>query len=141
MTFTNLVGRVRAAGGFAQKIFSPSSPNSNALATYAPAEHNVVVALDHATANYPAVLPKGAILKSFALVPTTAFSGGTSPTFSVGNSLGSNDLLAPKDITASAIVAPLNAAVSSNDGQTIYVKINGGPTAGAGFLVISYVPA
>lgn len=137
MTFNHTTAKEVANGGFSQKVPSPSNPGSNVAASFHSALHAVSIPVVFGTAAYTATLPKGAVIRSVSLLPTTAFTGGTSPTFKVGSAAAGADILAATTTAAPIAAAPVSPVIASG-GQTVNVTIAGAPTAGAGFVVVEY---
>lgn len=117
--------RTFAAGGFAQKVGN----------TVHQVEMVVVVPVTFGTTSASVVLPKGAKVLSVSLQIGTAFTGGTSPTFKVGATANGAEYLAAQGLTGASYVA----LAPASPGQTVYVTIAGGPTAGAGNVIVRFV--
>lgn len=92
-------------------------------------------------------LPAGAMILEVALLTTTAFSGGTTPTvtLSIGGTAITNaiSLGAVGRTTATIGAASATAAgLVNNVGATdalVTVAVAGAPTAGAGVIVVTYL--
>lgn len=89
-------------------------------------------------------LPAGSLILGIAIITTTGYSGGTSPTLtvSVGGTAYSTALTAPAAAgMTSFTVATTGAPIAANTGlldTAVTVAIGGAPTGGAGIIVVEY---
>lgn len=103
--------------------------------------------LNTATTGTAFALPAGALITRVSLLTTTAFTGGTAPTVNLnigGTVITSNVSLGAvgQSVATLGAVSAAAAALIKNVGSTdalVSYTVAGGPTAGAGTLVIEYV--
>ncbi len=84
-SFFHSYARTVTRGGFSQQVQNPLSPSSDQLASYNSCYQAASVPVVFGTASYTVNLPVGAIITKVDFNVITAFSGGTSPTVSVGS--------------------------------------------------------
>jgi hypothetical protein len=103
-----------------------------------------VSAADPAAFTMPASLPAGALITRTLILVETAFTGGTSPSLTLGTTVGGTDLVAAADSVAGTAGAkrPDTGTVKGRlaADTPIYGAINGAPTAGVATIVFEYAP-
>ncbi|TGD94060.1 hypothetical protein [Methylobacterium nonmethylotrophicum] len=102
------------------------------------------VSFSDAAFTMPASLPAGALITRTLILVETAFTGGTSPSLTLGTTVGGTDLVAAADSVAGTAGAkrPDTASVKGRLAvdTPIYGAVNGGPTAGVATIVFEYAP-
>lgn len=126
--------------GSKQHVPNPTNPASNQLAGHPAAIYSLRVPIVFGTASYHVYLPVGALLRSITYTNAVAFSGGTSPGFSVGSTSAATDIATSVAFSAgNSMVVTKIAQTANADTQSVFVNLTGAPAAGSGNVYIEYV--
>ena len=135
-TSTGTTSAIYAISGFSQKVPNPSSPASNANASYYPSINAVLIPIVFGTTSYQVILPRNAFIYQVLYTPNVAFNTGA---FNLGTTVGGSQLLSSISLS-SGTINTLSTPILPGTTQTVYLTITGSPSSGSGAVVIAYFP-